>query len=229
MIRVEYDAKYPQERRLTISYEGSKQGAVGVVNSAMRKAFGWREGQETRVINHIVVENIQGREGEFAADRVAKIARESGLTLARRSPRWLTHGTSGMTHFGKNTPALRFSIIADKVPTSIRDGGIVIGTVYQYIKDKVDRTYYMESLGYKVTVVPPEDQKPTQWQPPRPYVDRAKGGCFNCGQLGHHSRTCRRNPHMPRCNICHRPGHWEEGCLLHERRAQMPLDTPTRC
>ena len=156
LTRVQYDKRFPQVRRVTLSYEGSKTVAMGVLNDKVWRAFGWRRAQETMMIKDVVVENIEGKQGEYAADRAASIARESGLTLARRSPRWLTHGTSGRMHFGKARLALRFSIISTAVPSTVRDKGLVIGTVYEYVRDHPDRAHYTEVLGYRVTVVPPQ-------------------------------------------------------------------------
>ena len=118
---VQYDKRFPQERRVTLSYEGSKAVAIGVLNDKVWRAFGWKSGQETRTIKDVVVENIGGLQGEYAADRAASIARESGLALARRSPRWLTNGTSGGVHFGKTRLALRFGIVSTEVPSTARD------------------------------------------------------------------------------------------------------------
>ena len=39
--RVQYDNSFPQERRVTLSYEGSKEVAVGVLNDKVWRAFGW--------------------------------------------------------------------------------------------------------------------------------------------------------------------------------------------
>ena len=228
VIGVGYDKRFPQERRVTLSYEGSKPVAIGVLNDKVWRACGLRSGQETTTIKDVVVENIDGRQGEYAADRAAGIARESGLTLARRSPRWLTHGTSRRVHFGKARLALRFSIISTEVPNTVRDRGLVIGTVYEYVRDQPDWAHYMKVLAYRVTVVPPEAQKPRQWAPPIPFVKYAQG-CDTCPQPGHYSRTCWRNPRMPQCGICHQQVHWSEECKGHHSKAKEPCDTPSRC
>ena len=42
--RVQYDRRFPQERRVTLSYEGSKAVAIGVLNDKVWRALGWRKG-----------------------------------------------------------------------------------------------------------------------------------------------------------------------------------------
>ena len=57
------------------------------------------------------------------------------------------HVTSGKVHCGKSRLALRFRIIGTKVPSTIRDRGLLIGTAYEYLRDTSDRAHYMEVGG----------------------------------------------------------------------------------
>ena len=41
---VQYDKRFPQERRVTLSYEGAKAVAIGVLNVQVWRARAWRKG-----------------------------------------------------------------------------------------------------------------------------------------------------------------------------------------
>lgn len=164
---------------MTLSYEESKVVAIEELHDTVWRAHGWRKGLATTEIKDIVVKNLGGEDGEYAANRAARIVRESGLTLASRSRRWHTQGTSESVHFGKLRLALRISIVSNEVPKTVRDRGLVIGTVYKYIRDRQARAYYMQSLCFKVTVVVPEAHKPRPWAAPISCVKYQQEYC-NC-------------------------------------------------
>ena len=108
------------------------------------------------------------------------MARESGHTLACRSSRRVTHGPSGRVHFGNTRLTLHFSIVSNGVPKTVRDRGLVPGTVHEDVRYRPDRAPYAESQCIKVMVVSPQAQKPPLCPPSIPFIKYAQGW-YNCG------------------------------------------------
>ncbi|KAF8416343.1 hypothetical protein EV426DRAFT_686802 [Tirmania nivea] len=251
-LRVEYDGRYPRERRILLAPQ---------------------EGFSTAT----VVPGFSGAQREKAYDRVRASCQESNLSLAAKMPNWLTEGKEE-PYQGRNL-TLRFTIngqVRDVAPEVVRNGEVV-RRAYEYQR-KVDMAWYQGVLGYAIAKAMPSRWKAQQYYPrsriteiPR---DAGAAGFLDTGRqsippvedihtpeerktkesrhnppltapasFSHHSGSSQicshfrpfpsatRGPSCPSCERYFQLGQWWEHCWITKEEkkcsnAKMPEDTP---
>jgi len=145
-----------------------------------------------------------GKHNESPKQRARAIARETGLRLGARDPKWLLPDR-GKEYKDSNLPLI-FTLVGTTCPVAVVDQG-KRQHVYEY-KRTEDRAYCADALG-RIILMREAPRYLALWEP-RP--DEDAGACWNCGALGHWERTCNGNPARPECEICGWLGHWKQRC-----------------
>ncbi|KAF8417873.1 hypothetical protein EV426DRAFT_706623 [Tirmania nivea] len=212
-IKVEYDGRYPQERRIQLEpQEGlTFASVVEKARVVLGRAFGYTS---TLALDtqEIVVSSLLGVQGEKAVDRARAICQDLGHNLTLR-----------FTVYNGE-----YDIELDPLPEIVKNGGIV-RQYYLYCR-KGDMAWYQDVLGETINKGRLSQWRPQQWAPHKPDNRDAKG-CWNCGVFGHWSTKCKRDSGCPSCDRYFQLGHWWEHCWMTRREKEdknrrMPDDTP---